>query len=583
MPVVLGLNTGHNASAALLKDGEIVSAVQEERIVRLKNYRGFPSNSVNFVLSDSNLQLSDIDLVVYSSGPPVFLTGISQEISGIAQKFVYSIGDVSTRILNSLEYHIPPLTTVKNSLLAPYHNAIRLKLGFNMLNQLANSLQKSKEDILYADHHTCHAFSSVFGFKQSGDSLIFTLDGEGEGISGSVSIFSPTTQHLERLSVVLPESSLGLMYAESTKYLGMKAIEDEYKVMGLAPYSDINKGNSVRKILNNLVYNNENSPLTFDSKIRTDLTGRYLHKNANSYRFDQIALGVQSHLESIVSKWVSNAISLTNIRRVYASGGVFMNVKLNLKLSELNDVNHFCPFPSGGDESNSIGAAYYGFKVLSGDSPNPLKNLYLGQSYSDAEIEKSVSSIKSEFKVEHYSKIEDELSDLLSDHKIVARFCGKMEFGSRALGNRSILSNPSDMTVIRDLNLRVKKRDFWMPFAPSILAERVNDYMINPGEIDSPYMNMAFHSTDLAQKDLIATIHPYDHTLRPQILSRSQNPRYYDLIKQFEAKTGIGGILNTSFNLHGDPIVCTPEQAINTLRNSGLEYLSIGDYLISKS
>jgi len=263
-----------------------------------------------------------------------------------------------------------------------------------------------------------------------------------------------------------------------------------------------------------------------------------------------------------------------------------MNVKLNLKIMEMPEVRKFFVFPSCGDESLAIGAAYYGYEQVCKDKGKnvdiePLGDLYKGPEYSNEYIE-NVLKKESGIVYSFFDNIEEKIVELLTKKEIVARFAGRMEWGARALGNRSILADASNYEVVKIINEMIKQRDFWMPFAPTILKEREDDYIVNPKKVPAPYMILAFNSKEKAKKDLVAAMHPYDYTLRPQILEKEENEKYYKIIKIFEEMTGMGGILNTSFNLHGYPIVCSPEDAIHVFKNSGLKYLALENWLVKK-
>ena len=261
-----------------------------------------------------------------------------------------------------------------------------------------------------------------------------------------------------------------------------------------------------------------------------------------------------------------------------------MNVKANQRIMELPEVDDVFIFPSCGDESNAIGCAYLKYaegKLRKGKEIDlsPLEDLYFGPEFTDTEIERVLGRYS--YCYRKYSNIEQAVAELLAAGQIVARFKGRMEFGARALGNRSILANPSYPQVIRIINEMVKNRDFWMPFAPSILDTRAKDYVKYNKSIHAPYMMIAVDSID-ERNEIIAASHPYDHTIRPQIVYEKWNPDYYHLIKSFEGLTGIGAVLNTSFNLHGYPIVCSPEDALEVFRNSGLNYMALGNFLVEK-
>ena len=259
-----------------------------------------------------------------------------------------------------------------------------------------------------------------------------------------------------------------------------------------------------------------------------------------------------------------------------------MNVKANNLILNLPEVEQLFIFPSCGDESLAIGAAIAKSLELGEDDIAPLGPLYFGQDFSEEEIQEAIKEGSREFKVERVEHIDEFVGEQIARGKVVARFSGRMEWGARALGNRSILADARNRDVVMKINEAIKNRDFWMPFAPSILDERADDYIINPKGFYAPYMIMAFPTKEKAKKDLIAALHPYDFTARPQVVKESWNPSYYRILKTFEEITGVGGILNTSFNLHGDSIVCMPQDAIYTFKNSALDALAIGNYYVSR-
>jgi carbamoyltransferase len=268
------------------------------------------------------------------------------------------------------------------------------------------------------------------------------------------------------------------------------------------------------------------------------------------------------------------------VRRVLAAGGVFMNVKANKRISELPEVDSFEAFPSCGDETLSIGAYYLEAARHFGDATvNPLEHFYLADAPQEHDVLAALKN--SGYYYERPADIADAVAQLLSDGHPVARCAGAMEFGARALGNRSILADPKSQDVVRVINRMVKKRDFWMPFAPMVKEERQHDYIKNPKNLRSPFMMMTFDTRENF-RELIAAVHNADLTCRAQILAREHNPAMHDIVTAFERRTGGGVILNTSFNLHGFPIVRTAEEALGVLRDSGLEYLQVGDYLVHK-
>lgn len=301
-------------------------------------------------------------------------------------------------------------------------------------------------------------------------------------------------------------------------------------------------------------------------------------------RFDHIAAGVQLFTERFLVNWVRNCIRETGIHRVALSGGVFMNVKANQRILDMPEVEELFVFPSCGDESNAMGCAWLQYHRASGRLPGALGPLYLGDAITNAEIEEALRTYPFEHpvKVETPADIEKRVAELLGRGAIVARCSGRMEFGARALGNRSILANAAQPDCVRVINEMIKCRDFWMPFAASILAHRSADYLEKRKPMPAPYMIMTFDTRPERRHEIAAGTHPFDHTCRPQEVDEHWNPEYYKLLRYFEEITGIGGILNTSFNLHGEPMVANARDALRVFDVSGLRYLALGGALLSK-
>ena len=373
--------------------------------------------------------------------------------------------------------------------------------------------------------------------------------------------------------------NMARMYRWATLLLGMKPNEHEFKVMGLAPYA--------KDYICEPAYNIFKETLVVDgldfkwNKKPTDMYF-YFRDKFEGVRFDGIAAGIQLWLEELLSEWITNIMEHTGAEILYYSGGLSMNVKANKVISELPVIKKLYVSPSGGDESLAIGCGFVLSSEL-GYTPIPLHDAYLGYEVTKAEASKAVEQLRQK---PGYIIIEnpgDEMiADLLVQGKVLGRCVGKMEFGARSLGNRAILCDPSKYDNIRIINEKIKFRDFWMPFTPSILAERADDYLVNPKGIDANYMTIAFESTPLAREHIKAAIHPYDFTARPQLVSPEVNSGYYSLIKAFERKTGIGVLLNTSLNLHGQPIDCIAAEALDTLVNSGLDGMILPGILILK-
>jgi carbamoyltransferase len=316
----------------------------------------------------------------------------------------------------------------------------------------------------------------------------------------------------------------------------------------------------------------------------TYLSYRFLQRLLEGRRFDAIAGGVQQFTEHVLATWVQRCVRTTGIRRVAVSGGTFMNVKASKVLAELREVDELFVYPSPGDESNAMGAAYAVYARHAGVAKmGPLGDVYWGPGFGDDEARRALEGFRFSAPVRWTRPpcIERRVAELLAEGTVVARMCGRDEFGARALGNRSILANPSRPDVVRRINEAIKARDFWMPFAPALLEHRAADYLVKPKPMRSPHMMLSFDTTDRAA-EIAAAIHPCDRTARPQEVSAASNPRFHRLLVEFERLTGIGGVLNTSFNLHGFPIVSTPEDGLDVLDRSGLTHLALGDWLVEK-
>lgn len=352
--------------------------------------------------------------------------------------------------------------------------------------------------------------------------------------------------------------------------------------MGLAAYNSKQFGEEAYKVYAETL---QVDGLGF--KYKTEIKDHffYFKDKLEGQRFDAIAYGIQQRTEELLTEWISNGINETGIGNVVMSGGVAQNIKANKSICELDNLEKLFIPPGPGDESISIGAAYAEL-IKQGVSPDQIESVsngYFGPSFSDDEVKQAISDYASkDWLVRQVTH--DDVANVLADGDVVARFgIDKMEFGARALGNRSIIADPRRSDVIHHINKLVKMRDFWMPFAPSILAEREHDYMVNPKEIDARFMAVGFDSTPLAREHLPAGLHPFDRSARPQIVHQADNPGYHALIKAFENRTGVGALMNTSFNIHGEPIVGTPEHAIDTFGRCGIHHLLIGDWLISKT
>lgn len=569
---VLGIHFWHDAGAALVQNGKIIAAVNEERLKNEKHFVGYPLESIKEVLKISKLHPSEIDAIsVVGTAESIFpkhferYPNFSHAISN------WSWEDSSQKNLDGLYLYHKRITKLKA------FTTVLTKLGI------------SPKQVFFIEHHTAHAASAYYlsPWNLDEDVLIFTADGFGDGLSSTISIGNKGEIERIKNSETSDYNSLGEFYASVTSYLGMHSGFDAFKVMGLAPYGNPKK--AIDEIKQIIQINPEN-PYVFSTKFRSIQTGnndilKNLPRLLKGKRFDNIAAATQEWFEILITKWIKNAIKKTGIHKIACAGGNFLNVKANQKLLALEEVDDIFFCPAASDEGLAVGAAlrgYYELELKDGHKPTkvPLNSVYLGTSFSNEEIKESLKQHNLLEKAEFVDDIDSEIGELLAkDGNIVARFSGKMEWGPRGLGNRSIIADPSNLNIVRKINKAIKMRDFWMPFGPSILESRMQDYVVDP--ITSPYMILSFDTTE-KRNEMTAAIHPYDFTCRPQTVNSHYNSGYEKVLKSFEAKTGIGSVLNTSFNLHGNPIAWNPDIAIDTFNNSELDVIALGNYLIKK-
>ena len=589
--VTLGINDGGTAAAALVVDGELRVACAEERLTREKNQSGIPTRAVETVLEAEGFTLDDIDLIAVSS-----VDGIVPTIHGVpsSQTTRRVVGAYSAGhdVLASIERRWP----ASRGLRLP-SNAAR-RLGRPLLRRarvaaLAEATAADVNRVAFYEHHTTHVMA-IAPLARSEPTLVFTLDGEGDGLSGSVAWYRPN-QPPERLGTVSRDASLGHIYAAVTGHLRMKPHEDEFKVMGMAPYAHASACDGLYDRLRSLLWveRDASGAPAIASARGTRLAHRFIGDFVRDFRFDIQCGAMQRLCEDTILEWMSAWIRHLGLEHdgvaIGLGGGVFMNVKANLRVAQQPWARTVTPIPGCGDESCAVGAAFLGYLdacAAAGRQPDlrQTQDIYLGPGWGEADVKPVVDRAHSQhgLRVERPADIADRTAALLADGHLVARFHGRMEWGARALGNRSILADPSRQEVVRDINQRIKSRDFWMPFAATILADAAATYLQSPPALNSPHMMFAYETVPERWHDIAAGTHPYDRTCRAQILERQTNPGYYRVIERFRDRTGIGAVLNTSFNLHGEPIVNSPDDALRTLLNSELAFLTIDDYLISK-
>ena len=564
MAVYLGVFDGHNAAAALFCNGCIQKAIQEERLTGIKDFYGPPEKAVREVMSLTGLHPSEVDAVCIAS------KYVSTPRPPKSAKVAFD-----NRYERNMRQHA--LRTLAST--RTYRN-FRARQRMQQRMTLLEEWGFSRKKVEFSDHHQTHAASAYFGLrKDENPYLVLTLDGGGDRLSGSVWI--GVRGELRKIAMIPQEDSLGEIYAVTTHLLGFMPLEHEYKLMGMAPYAAEEYAESVACIFRAYLDLDETNPLRFKRKVPEPLAwiGPRLQRDLKRLRFDSICAGLQLFTEHAIVRWVRACIEKTKIKRILASGGVFMNVKANKAISELEEVEYFEAFPSCGDESLVFGTCYMAAQSR-GEEVLPLDHCYLGNDLTEEECKKALSNSE-DFEIEEPRDMGKRIAELLASGEIIARASGPMEFGARALGNRSILADPINQDVVRIINRMIKKRDFWMPFAPVVMRGMSSRYFSNPKNLPSPYMMNTFSSSE-KRNEFMAAVHNADLTARPQLLEPGQNRAYEDILQHFARLTSRHVLLNTSFNLHGYPIVCTAADAVHVLLNSGLNYLAIGSFLVSK-
>ena len=593
--LILGINEDHNATAALIKDGEVIFAASEERISRKKNDVGYPRDSIDEALRETGHTPQDIDAVTFSA---IESGAIDMKIKRISR---FKISDY---VREMREYWKPVLLEGTNAdafwdgLMQDerFNKPEEERYDFSFMkstprekwnetfkearrNAVVQHLGIAPEKVSFTKHHLTHASYAYYASPVDRTKRVAVVTADGWGDGENASIYIAENGKLTKVHGTAM-CNLARIYRYATLVLGMKPYEHEYKVMGLAPYAkeyltkasyDIFKKTLIVDGLD-FTWNEKPSDMYF-----------YFRDKLEGQRFDGIAGGLQQWMDDITVEWITNILNHLQTDTLVWSGGFSMNVKTNKAIAEIPQLKEFHVPASGGDESAAIGAAY-AVASEKGDTPQALPHAYLGHTLTDDEVTKLLANRN--VRSGDYTVVENATPEVIAEHLardvVIARCAGAMEFGARSLGNRSILCNPKNFDNIQRINDQIKFRDFWMPFTPSMLDSRVDDYLINPKNIMSPFMTIGFDSTPLGREHLRAAIHPADYTVRPQMVTEKTNPAYYAIIKAFEKQTGVGAVLNTSLNLHGEPVVRGAEDAWHTFVDSDLDGLLLNTTLILK-
>lgn len=571
--IVLGLGgaVGHDAAAALVIDGKVVAAAEEERFTREKHAKGKQAeNAARFCLEHAGIKASDVQAVAYPFAP-VKLFGPARW--HYAKRHWYAPDRALTALLNGNRRYRRNVRDV-----------------FAALDRLG--IDSEQIQFMPVEHHLAHASSAyhVSGYR---DAAIMSVDGVGEycttwfgyGVGGQIHC----------LKQFYSPDSLGGLYGAITEFLGFEMLDGEFKVMGMAPYGDASKIDvsallewsekdfRVNTRLANCIgarrYKRNGKGTYFSPKL-IDLWGPSREGDEIDEPYVHIAAAVQKQLEQVLLALTNHYLgdTIAKTRHLCYAGGVALNVKANQRLiSQLPPGGELFVQPAASDAGTALGAATYAAHEL-GDQIHPMEHAYLGPEYSREEIA-AVLKRRGQ-KYELCQSITDTAADLLARGEVVSWFQGRMEFGPRSLGNRSILGNPTSRGTADLINAQIKYRERWRPFCPSMLDTVAPDILQT--KHPSPYMTFTFDVAEKWKSRIPEVVHE-DGTARPQIVTPQSNPRYYELLTKFQARTGIPVLLNTSLNRRGEPMVCSPDDALNMFHGSDLQNLAIGDYLVRKT
>jgi carbamoyltransferase len=583
----------HDSAAALIEDGQIIAAAQEERFSRKKQDSDFPKLALDYCLEEAGITLSDVDYIAFYDKP--FLK---------FERLIETYVAFAPRGFESFRKAMP----------------IWLKEKLFQKNMLRDKLRESAPEynwddrLLFAEHHQSHA-ASAFYPSPFESAAILTMDGVGEWATTSLGMGKGNTVEMTR-EIHFPHS-LGLLYSAFTYYTGFRVNSGEYKVMGLAPYGE---PKYAQKILDNVVDVKEDGSFRLDLSYFDYCTGLQMTNEKFDALFEapardpetlltqremDLAASIQAVTEEIVLRLGRSVAKDTGEKNLCLAGGVALNCVANGKLLRDNSFENIWIQPAAGDAGGALGAAQIAYHHFQGQprklngAMDGMKGSYLGPEYSQEQIEASLTGSGAKFKVLSEDKMISSTADALANGKAIGWFQGRMEFGPRSLGGRSILGDPRDPAMQKTLNLRVKYRESFRPFAPSILREDVADWF--DLDSDSPYMLLVAdvaekHRREMSEEEQalfgidklnvprssIPAIAHVDYSARVQTVHEETNPRYHALIKDFKEKTGCPILVNTSFNVRGEPIVCTPEDGFRCFMGTGIEVLACGNCFLVK-
>tara|TARA_Y100001970_G_C14239367_1_gene863899 strand:+ start:529 stop:2364 length:1836 start_codon:yes stop_codon:yes gene_type:complete len=593
MTSILGISAFyHDSAAALIVNGEIISAAQEERFTRKKHDPSYPFNAIEFILKESKIKLSDIDYIIFYEKPFLKFERLLETYLAFAPKGIQSFN-------RSMPIWLKDKLFQKENLI-------------NLLKKHGND-KNLRDKLFFSEHHLSHAASAYYP-SPFDDAVVLTADGVGEWATTTVAIGKKNKLNI--LKEIHFPHSLGLLYSAFTYYAGFKVNSGEYKLMGLAPYGrpeykeiiykkliDVKADGSFRL---NQKYFNYSTGMTMTNKLFSNLFNeppRSPDEKIKQFHMD-IAASIQAVTEEIIIKICSSLKEDYNVKNLCLAGGVALNCVANGKINELNIFDNIWIQPASGDAGGALGAALAFWhlelnKDKSITNNDGMKGSYLGPSYKINTIEKKLNDLNADYKIFDYEEIIKKTAHDISEGKIIGWFQGKMEFGPRALGNRSIIADPRSSKMQKKLNLKIKYRESFRPFAPSILRDHLNNWF--ELDIDSPYMMMVAKTNKKIniqmtnqEKNLfgidklniprssVPSVTHVDYSARIQTVHETTNALYYKLITQFYNLTKCPILVNTSFNVRGEPIVNTPDDAYNCFMGTEMDILVIENFYLSK-
>ncbi len=587
MANILGISAFyHDSAASLVRDGEIVAAVQEERLTRKKHDPSFPKQSIDYCLKAANLTAKDLDYVVFYEKPFLKFERLLSTYLAYAPLGIRSF-------LKSMPIWIKQKLWIKD--------LIAEELGY-------------KGKILFTEHHESHAASAFFPSPFE-EAAILTMDGVGEWTTSSLA--AGKGNRIELLKEIHFPHSLGLLYSAFTYYTGFKVNSAEYKVMGLAPYGE-QKYKDL--ILSELIDLKEDGSFKlnmkyFDYCAGLVMTNERFHRlfggpprpreSRLTRRDMDLARSVQEVTEEVMVRMARHIRKMTGMKNLCLAGGVALNCVGNGKIMQEGIFDHLWVQPAAGDAGGSLGAALLAWYQYLENPRSPrkegdsMKGASLGPEYKNGEVEGFLKKNGAVYTVLRDEEIPEKIADLIAAEKVIGWFEGRLEFGPRALGSRSIIGDARSPKMQSILNLKIKYRESFRPFAPSVIREKVSDYF--EMKEDSPYMLLVAPVKESVRRrmtpeeeklfgieklnvvrSLVPAVTHVDYSARIQTVNEKDHPLYYRMIKKFDEKYGCPVIINTSFNVRGEPLVCTPEEAYNCFMHTEMDYLVMGNFLIDK-